>query len=127
MQRTHDKNKNTFARELRNNMTKEEKHLWYDYLKPYHQQFHVVFLRQKIVGDYILDFYCPKAKLAIELDGSQHYQEEAVIYDRQRTEFLNQLGISVLRYSNRDIHTRFEEVCNDIDCHVIARIDALQE
>ncbi len=106
-------------------MTKEEKHLWYDYLKPYRQAFGVAFTRQKVFGNYIVDFYCPKAKLVIELDGSQHYEEEAVIYDRQRTEYLNQLGIAVLRYSNREIHTRFQEVCHDIDIHAIARIDAL--
>lgn len=125
MERTHKKENVPFAKELRKNMTKEEKHLWYDYLKPYRQAFGVAFTRQKVIGNYIVDFYCPKAKLVIELDGSQHYEEEAVIYDRQRTEYLNQLGIAVLRYSNREIHTRFQEVCHDIDIHVIARIDAL--
>ncbi len=125
MERTHKKENVPFAKELRKNMTKEEKHLWYDYLKPYRQAFGVAFTRQKVIGNYFVDFYCPKAKLVIELDGSQHYEEEAVIYDRQRTEYLNQLGIAVLRYSNREIHTRFQEVCHDIDIHVIARIDAL--
>lgn len=125
MERTHKKENVPFAKELRKNMTKEEKHLWYDYLKPYRQAFGVAFTRQKVFGNYIVDFYCPKAKLVIELDGSQHYEEEAVIYDRQRTEYLNQLGIAVLRYSNREIHTRFQEVCHDIDIHAIARIDAL--
>jgi len=125
MERTHKKENVPFAKELRKNLTKEEKHLWYDYLKPYRQAFGVAFTRQKVIGNYIVDFYCPKAKLVIELDGSQHYEEEAVIYDRQRTEYLNQLGIAVLRYSNREIHTRFQEVCHDIDIHAIARIDAL--
>ena len=125
MERTHKKENVPFAKELRKNMTKEEKHLWYDYLKPYRQAFGVAFTRQKVIGNYFVDFYCPKAKLVIELDGSQHYEEEAVIYDRQCTEYLNQLGIAVLRYSNREIHTRFQEVCHDIDIHVIARIDAL--
>ena len=108
-------------------MTKEEKHLWYDYLKPYRQTFGIAFTRQKVIGNYIVDFYCPKAKLAIELDGSQHYEEEALFYDSQRTEYLNQHGIVVLRYTNREIHTGFQEVCNDIDFYVSARIKALQE
>ena len=127
MDRTHNKENVPFAKELRKNMTKEEKHLWYDYLKPYRQTFAVAFTRQKVIGDYIVDFYCPKAKLVIELDGSQHYEEEALFYDAQRTEYLNQHGIVVLRYTNREIHTRFREVCHDIDFHVTARINALQE
>ena len=126
MNRTHNKQKNRFARELRNNMTKEEKHLWYDFLKLYHKLFNITFLRQKIIGNYIVDFYCPQAKLVIELDGSQHYSEEAELYDKQRTEYLNSLGIEVLRYSNRDIHERFEEVCGDIDYHVTLRIETLR-
>lgn len=127
MDRTHNKEHVPFAKKLRKNMTKEEKHLWYDYLKPYRQVFGIAFNRQKIIGDYIVDFYCPKAKLVIELDGSQHYEEDAELYDRQRTEYLNRHGMAVLRYSNREIHTRFKEVCHDIDIHVIARIDALKE
>ena len=95
----------SFARELRKNMTKEEKHLWYDYLKPYRQTFGIAFTRQKVFGNYILDFYCPKAKLAIELDGSQHYEEDALYYDKKRTAYLDKHGIVVLRYTNRDIHT----------------------
>ena len=96
-------------------MTKEEKHLWYDFLKLYHQQYHIIFLRQKIIGNYIVDFYCPQAKLVIELDGSQHYEEDAELLD-----------IEVLRYTNRDIHTRFKEVCDDIDYHIRMRIKELQ-
>ena len=106
-------------------MTKEEKHLWYDYLKPYRQSFGVAFTRQKVLDRYIVDFYCPRAKLVIELDGSQHYTESAEKYDADRTIFLNSLGIEVLRYSNRDIQTRFQDVCNDIHFHVSARIKAL--
>lgn len=125
MDRLHNKENVPLARELRNNMTKEEKHLWYDYLKPYHKQNNIVFLRQKTIGSYIVDFYCPQAKLVIESDGSQHYEEDAELYDRIRTDFLNSLEIEVLRYTNRDIHTRFNEVCDDIDHHVTARIKAL--
>ena len=127
MDRTHNKENVPFAKELRKNMTKEEKHLWYDYLKPYRQIFGVAFTRQKVFGNYILDFYCPKAKLAIELDGSQHYEPDAVFYDEKRTRYLTQHGIVVLRYTNRDIHTRFKEVCDDIDSHICTRIKVLQE
>lgn len=127
MDRTHIKEFVPFAKELRKNMTKEEKHLWYDYLKPYRQKSGVAFIRQRVIGGYIVDFYCPKAKLVIELDGSQHYEEDALLYDEKRTAYLNQHGIIVLRYSNRDIHTRFKEVCDDIDCQVTARIKSLQE
>ena len=127
MDRTHNKENVPFAKELRKNMTKEEKHLWYDYLKPYRQTFGVAFTRQKVFGNYILDFYCPKAKLAIELDGSQHYEPDAVFYDEKRTRYLTQHGIVVLRYTNRDIHTRFKEICDDIDSHICTRIKALQE
>ena len=127
MDRTHNKENVPFAKELRKNMTKEEKHLWYDYLKPYRQTFGVAFTRQKVFGNYILDFYCPKAKLAIELDGSQHYESDAVFYDEKRTRYLTQHGIVVLRYTNRDIHARFKEICDDIDSHICTRIKALQE
>ena len=126
MDRTHHKEKVPFAKELRKNMTKEEKHLWYDYLKPYRQTFGIAFTRQKIIGNYIVDFYCPKAKLVIELDGSQHYEEDALFYDAQRTDYLNQHGIVVLRYTNREIHTRFKEVCDDIGFQVNERINALR-
>ena len=127
MDRIHNKENVPFAKELRKNMTKEEKHLWYDYLKPYRQTFGIAFTRQKVFGNYILDFYCPKAKLAIELDGSQHYEEDALCYDKKRTTYLDKHGIVVLRYTNRDIHTRFKEVCDDIDSYVKRRINALQE
>ena len=127
MDRIHNKEKFPFAKELRKNMTKEEKHLWYDYLKPYRQTFGIAFTRQKVFGNYILDFYCPKAKLAIELDGSQHYEEDALYYDKKRTAYLDKHGIVVLRYTNRDIYTRFKEVCDDIDSYVNRRTNALQE
>ena len=91
-------------------MTKEERHLWYDFLKtlPFNVQ------RQKMIGSYIVDFYCHKFETVIELDGSQHYDSEGVEYDRKRTEYLNSLGISVVRYSNYEVNNSFESVCNDI-------------
>ncbi|MBQ8207135.1 MAG: endonuclease domain-containing protein [Clostridia bacterium] len=96
---------------LRKNMTKEEKHLWYDYLKksPYR------FTRQKIIGKYIADFYCAEADLIIELDGSQHYTDDGIANDTQRTNFINQFNITILRIKNNDINTNFEGVCRYID------------
>lgn len=71
-------------------------------------------------------YQCPKAKLVIELDGSQHYEEDALFYDAQRTDYLNQHEIVVLRYTNREIHTRFKEVCDDIGFQVNERINTLR-
>ena len=107
------------ARTLRKNMTKYENHLWYDFLRTYP----VRFRRQEIIGNFIADFYCNKAKLVIELDGSQHYEEDKIKYDRQRTEYLNTLGIEVLRFTNLDISKKFRNVCNYIDIVVKSRIE----
>jgi very-short-patch-repair endonuclease len=127
MERNHNKHLLRSANDLRKNMTKEERHLWYDFLKLFHRQRDIIFLRQKIIGSYIVDFYCPRAKLVIELDGSQHYEEEAEQYDTERTNYLNRHGIEVLRYTNLDIHRRFEDVCRDIEFHVNQRIAILEE
>ena len=99
------------AQKLRANMTKEERHLWYDFLKGYEINFH----RQKPIGDFIVDFYCAKAKLVVELDGGGHYEEVEQQYDERRTKFLNSLGITVLRFSNLDIWNNFYGVCMKID------------
>ena len=99
------------ARELRTNATKEENKLWYDFLSKHP----VRFIRQRTLGRYIADFYCPSHKLAIEIDGKQHEQAEAVEYDQIRTEFLGTMGISVVRFSNDDVNTRFKFVCDTID------------
>ena len=98
------------AQDLRKNATKQENRLWYEFLR----EFRPRFTRQRIVGNYILDFYCAKAKLAVELDGSQHYESAAVEYDRVRTEFLVSLGIQVIRFPNNDIDSCFEGVCTTI-------------
>ena len=102
------------AQKLRKNMTKEERHLWYDFLK----QLSVTVHRQKGIGNYIVDFYCDKAKLAIEVDGSQHYSQQGNAADQMRDEYLSSIGITVLRYSNLDIEQRFESVCEDIQKHI---------
>ncbi|MEG0377868.1 MAG: endonuclease domain-containing protein [Eubacterium sp.] len=99
------------AQDLRKNATREEQHLWYDFLKKYP----VPFKRQKIVDHYILDFYCAQAHLAIELDGSGHFDDAAIEYDLKRTAYLKTLGIKVLRFINSDIKNNFEGVCFCID------------
>ena len=98
------------ARTLRKNMTKEERHLWYDYLK----ELPVMVHRQKVVGPYIVDFYIADARLVIELDGSQHYEVEGKQRDALRDSSLESLGLTVVRYSNADVNFHFREVCEDI-------------
>lgn len=107
-----------YAQQLRKSATKEERHLWYDFLKNYHVQFH----RQYVIDNYIVDFYCYKAKLAIELDGSQHYAPKNQAYDQQRTADLNAKGIQVLRFTNLDIQRHFSSVCQVIDEEVTSRM-----
>ena len=99
------------AKQLRKDATKQETHLWHDYLKDYP----IRFQRQKAIGNYIADFYCYRAKLVVELDGSQHYEEDALQYDLQRTDFFNTLGIAVLRFLNVDIDKNFEGACMEIN------------
>ena len=95
-------------------MTREEKHLWYDYLR-----FHPArFSRQKVLGKYIADFYSASAKLVIELDGSGHYTAEGIQYDKERTEFLAEYGLTVVRIPNTKIHRDFRGVCEYIDSMV---------
>ena len=98
------------AQKLRREMTKEERRLWYDFLK----QLPVTVNRQKVIGRYIVDFYCAAAKLVIELDGSQHYEHEGSVADQERDRTLNQLGITVARYSNDDVNRNFDGVCADL-------------
>ena len=102
------------AKQLRKNMTKEERHLWYDCLKLLPVTVH----RQKVLGPYIVDFYIASPKIVIELDGSQHYEPEHQTRDAQRDGYLMENGYRVLRYSNADINYRFREVCDDIWNHL---------
>ena len=110
MNELYNKKLKTNARKLRKTMTKEERHLWYDCLKHLPITVH----RQKILGNYIVDFYIAHPKIVIELDGSQHYEELYHEKDRQRDDYLRNIGCKVLRYSNSDINMRFSEVCQDI-------------
>ena len=98
------------AKILRKNMTKEERHLWYDFLKG----LPITVNRQKVIGKFIADFYIASLKLIIEIDGSQHYEKEIKEADVRRDKYFNELGITVLRYSNRDINQNFRGVCEDI-------------
>ena len=107
------------AKELRNTMTKEERLLWYDCLKILPMTIH----RQKVIGHYIVDFYIASAKIIIELDGSQHYEDSYQRKDEQRDAYLRNMGYQVLRYSNADINLRFHSVCEDIYNHLTAFID----
>lgn len=107
------------ARELRKNMTRQERRLWYDLLR----RLPVRFQRQKSTGGYILDFYCHEARLAIELDGGQHYTAEEIEYDAKRTAQLERFGLKIIRYSNADIDKNFPAVCEDASRQVKARID----
>ena len=99
------------ARELRKNMTEEEKQLWYRFLHNYP----IRFLRQKVVGNYIVDFYCAKAKLVIELDGAQHYEDQGIQYDAERTAFLEGFGLTVIRIPNTQIQQHYNDTCEYID------------
>ena len=105
------------AQSLRKTMTKEERRLWYEYLHNYP----VRFRRQVTSGNYILDFYCTAAKLAIELDGSQHYEPAGQMYDARRSAYLEQQGIQVLRFSNSDVMNQLRGVCEVIDVAVKMR------
>ena len=98
------------ARNLRKNMTKEERHLWYDFLKHLPVMVH----RQKVFGRYIVDFYIASANLVIELDGTQHYEDKGVKYDSERDAYLRSRGLHILRYPNNYVNTCFREVCEDI-------------
>jgi len=111
MDRKHNSAITHLAIQLRHNMTKEERHLWYDFLRTYP----VKFIRQKVLGKYIADFFSPSANLVIELDGSQHYTEIGIEKDTERTAYLEQFGITVLRIPNNQINDNFQGVCLYID------------
>ena len=111
MDRKHNRKIVDIAKKLRKNMTKEERHLWYDFLKTYP----VKFSRQKVLGKYIVDFYSACPKLIIELDGSQHYHEEGTKNDKLRTEYLEQYGLKVIRIPNNQVNQNFRGVCEYID------------
>jgi very-short-patch-repair endonuclease len=110
----YNKNLVSNARALRKNMTDEEKHLWYDFLK----KLPITVNRQKNIGNYIVDFYISSANIVIEIDGIQHEMEENKLSDKKRDKYLEDLGIKVLRYSNISINESFSVVCDDILLHL---------
>ena len=114
MQSKHNNQLVPLARALRKNMTKEERRLWYDFLRDYP----VRFSRQKVLGRYIADFYSAEAKLIIELDGSQHYEDDNIRKDARRTEFLEAYGLRIIRGANNEITENFDGVCDYIDAVV---------
>ena len=107
MERKHNKNLVQNAKNLRKNMTKEERRLWYEFLRDCPARF----TRQKVLGKYIVDFYSAEAKLVIELDGSQHFEEKNIKQDAERTEYLQQYGLRVLRIPNNEVNGNFTGVC----------------
>lgn len=101
-----------YSRELRKDLTDAEKFLW-DKIRG-RQLKECQFYRQKIIGNYIVDFYCPQAKLIIELDGGQHYTEEGTVKDMIRDKYMESLGVKVLRFSDREVFEDIEGVLEKI-------------
>ena len=114
MQSKHNKQLVPLTKQLRKEMTKEERHLWYDFLRTHP----IRFSRQKVLGKYIADFYSAEARLVIELDGSQHYGLGNMEKDRERTAFLENYGLTVIRIPNNEINRNFRGVCDHIDAAV---------
>ena len=109
------------AKILRRNMTRQEKHLWYDFL----QHYPIKIYKQRIIDNYVADFYCHQARLVIEIDGSQHNTAKGKANDEARTEVLERYGLYVLRFSNQDIDYRFNAVCCAIDIVIKERLQEM--
>ena len=122
MQSKHNKQLVPLARHLRKEMTKEERHLWYDFLRTYP----VRFSRQKVLGKYIADFYSAEAKIVIELDGSQHYEDCNIAKDAERTAFLQGYGLQIIRIPNNEVSRNFCGVCEYIDAAVKQSLSQLR-
>ena len=114
MSLVYNKNNISLAKKLRKNATPEENHLWYDFLSSYE----VRFQRQKAIDNFIVDFFCHKANLVIEIDGSQHYTDEGIQNDEFRTEILNGYDLFVIRFTNNQINKNFKGVCAYIDATI---------
>ena len=122
MQSKHNKQLVPLAKQLRKEMTKEERHLWYDFLRTYP----VRFSRQKVLGKYIADFYSAEVRLVIELDGSQHYENDNMEKDAERTDYLKGYGLKVIRISNNEVSRNFRGVCEYIDAAVRQSLSQLR-
>ena len=114
MDRKHNPALTANAKALRKTMTKEERRLWYEFLRDYP----VRFLRQKVIDNFVVDFYCSKARLIVELDGSQHYEPVAIHKDQIRTEKIAERGLTVIRIPNNEVMNNFLGVCEYIDLQV---------
>ena len=106
-----NKSHTPIAQSLRKNMTPEENKLWYQFLNRHPLRFR----RQVTFGRFIVDFYCAKAKLVIELDGSGHFIGNGPAYDAERTQYLEALGLRIIRFTNAEINTAFSSVCEQIN------------
>ena len=111
------------ARAMRQKMTKQESHLWYDFLADYP----VHWYRQRIINSYIADFYCASASLIVEIDGHQHETERGQMNDTIRTSVLQTYGLKVIRFSNQEVEQNFQHVCQSIDFHVRSRMHSLNK
>ena len=114
----YNKDNISLAQNLRKNATPQEKQLWYDFLSFYP----IRFQRQKAIGNFIADFYCHKAKLVVEIDGSQHFTDAGLVADAFRTEKLEGYGLKIIRFTNQDIKNNFRGVCEYIDHTVKASL-----
>lgn len=110
MAKTHRQIMSERSHQLKKDMTPQERKLWHQFLKSYE----FPFVTQKVMGNYILDFYCKRLHLSIELDGSQHFEPRNLAYDRIRTIFLETKGIKELRFTNHEVDYEFEGVCEVI-------------
>jgi len=119
--RKHEKSGTAKAKKLRKHMTKQETKLWYAYLNKYP----VRILRQKVIGGYIVDFYCSKAQLAIEIDGNQHYTKDGLEYDKERTSLLEAYGVETIRFKNEEIDKEFYKVCQIINATISKKLNLL--
>ena len=109
------------AKELRREATRQENHLWYDFLRTYP----IRFQRQKTIDTFIADFYCHRARLIVELDGAQHFTSQGTAYDQERTAILQRYGLGVIRFTDREVDEQFASVCAEIDRSVKRRMQML--
>ena len=105
------------ARELRRDMTPQERKLWYLFLRRYP----VKVYKQRIIGSFIVDFYCASARLVIEADGAPHFTDQGLTRDGERDAILNSLGLQILHFTDHQIDTEFDAVCAAIDAAITAR------
>ena len=110
------------AKMLRKNMTPHERKLWYMFLREYP----VKIYKQRIIESFIVDFYCASARLVIEIDGSQHFTQQGIEYDKERSAIIKAYNLKVLRFTNYEVDTAFKDVCETIDEEIRARLKELE-